>query len=140
MTFSFHRKNVPAVSWGWREGKYWDFWMVVHFWSGVTIAFVIPFIDASHSFLIGLAFLGLLAWEAIEYFFDIHEVIENRLLDVLYGLAGLLIADQYVIPFLDAKKLPWWLLGAVIVLVLLGLSGWRAYRRRIGDQIAGDLQ
>lgn len=140
MTFSFHRKNVPAISWGWAEGKYWDFWMVVHFWSGVVIAFVIPFINASNTFLLGLAFLGLVAWELVEYFFDVHEVIENRLLDVIYGLAGLLVVNNYIVPAVAKDHLVWWLFASVVVLLLLGLSGWRAYRRRIGEQIAGDLQ
>ncbi len=139
MTFSFHRKNVPTVSWSWREGKYWDFWMFVHLWSGVTLASVIPFFALPDDLAIGLAFLGIVGWEFLEYFFDIHEVIENRVIDIIFGLAGLLGVHRYIIPKIPELWLGWFFLGVLIVLVVLCVAGWRAYRRRIGEQLAGDL-
>lgn len=131
MKISLHRKNTPAVSWGWEEGRYWDLWMIVHFWSGVVLAFVIPFINAPIEFLIGLAFLCLIAWELIEYFFDIHEVIENRILDIIFGLAGLLLFSNYLIPLLQRESLfGFGFVLTLVILVTLGVLGWKAYRER----------
>ncbi len=126
-----HRAATPAISWDWKEGKYWDLWMIVHFWSGVVIALIIPFIKAPQELLVGIAFLGLLAWELVEYFFDIHEVIENRILDIVFGLAGLLLVTKYVVPELkQASAVGWGLMIAFVVLVVLGFFGWRAYKKR----------
>ena len=105
--------------------------MIVHFSSGTVIGFLIPFIQGPKEVLLGVAFLGLLAWELIEYFFDIHEVIENRILDIIFGLAGLLLVTEYIVPKLNALSL----VGegftcAFTVLVVLGVLGWRAYKKR----------
>ena len=132
MKISLHRKQTPIVSWGWEEGRYWDLWMIVHFWSGVVLAFGIPFVNAPREFLIGLAFLALVAWELIEYFFDIHEVIENRILDIIFGLAGLLLFSNYLIPILQRESLfGFGFAGSLVILVILGVLGWKAYRERV---------
>mgnify|MGYP001615761525 CR=1 FL=1 len=126
-----HRLRTPSVSWSFSEGKYWDLWMIVHFCSGVVKAYIMPFIDAPRNLLIGIAFFGMVTWEAIEYFFDIHEVIENRILDIIFGLTGLLLVSNHVVPYL-AEKAPmtWALAGALVVLIILLLLGWKAYEKR----------
>ena len=132
MKLSLHRQHTPAVSLSWKEGKYWDLWMIVHFWSGVVLAFLVPFIDAPKEFILGIAFLCLVAWELIEYFFDIHEVIENRILDIIFGLAGLLLFSNYLIPILERESLVGFgFTGSLIILVILGVLGWKAYRERV---------
>lgn len=106
--------------------------MIVHFWSGATLAFLMPFVALSENFLVGLAFIGMVAWELIEYFFDIHEVVENRMLDVVYGLAGIWVVRTFITPLIgtyDGTAL----VVAIVILVTLGVMGWRAFQKRSAD-------
>ena len=71
----------------WKEGKYVDWWSVIHFLNGIFFSGII-FILKLH-FSIGIIiFLALfVGWEVIEP----GEVLSNKITDVIIGMAGFLL-------------------------------------------------
>ena len=72
----------------WREGKYLDFWSIIHIVDGMLMTSIGIFLGFSFLtiFLISLAIL--LLWEFVEP----PEHLYNKLLDMITSIAGLLIS------------------------------------------------
>lgn len=126
-------KEIPLVRLSWKEGRYFDLWMLVHTATGcfvgfVALSFAIPFVIA-----VWPVFVGLIVYEVIEDIFDVHEVIENRIFDVVFGLGGFMaayaLAYKYV--FIEHNLFAAALISGVGALLLSGL-GWFAWMRRTG--------
>lgn len=86
----------------WKEGKYIDAWSIVHFISGLLLGFILNALGFSifEGFLIA-AFLVIL-WEIIEPFIwkGWHETWQNRVVDIIIGLIGYLVA-KFIDSFID---------------------------------------
>lgn len=122
----------PAISVSWREGRFFDLWMLVHLVAGFTGASTNVVWDLSASRVFALAVTLMLAWEAAEFVAGIRESWENRLLDVAIGLIGVALAQWLVAP-LSLPTRQRICLAALGVLALLSTAGWLAYRRRTGE-------
>ncbi len=121
--------ELRKFSAGWSEGRYFDRWMAVHFIGGVTGAFSNVFfaLTTANVYLVGLAVM--VAWEVVEYIAGIRESQENRVLDIVVGMLGVVIA------LLIAGWIsPNWERGAFVVsgvgFGLGGYFGWAARRKR----------
>ncbi len=123
--------RVPFVSYSWKEGRVWDLWMFVHFLSGTTIGFANAYLSLPTTYLFGLCALGMILWEIVEIVGGVHEVAENRLLDVATGLLGLFVASELIMSrvSLDFAQACFYISAA---LLLLGCYfGWSAYQKRM---------
>lgn len=107
----------------WREGKWLDLWSVVHFLSGVSVAFVLwPFFDLVPATVITL--LLLIAYEMWEAMVQIHETPQNRFMDVVVGMVSYSIAHAIGIPL--AWSAHYFLAFGIILTLNIALAalGW----------------
>jgi hypothetical protein len=125
--------EIPVVSTTWKEGRVFDLWMIVHFLGGLTGGFSNVFfaLSARSVYLIGIGMM--MAWELVEYAAGIREATENRLLDVVIGLAGVFVALDVAARFGTTVEY-----GAFVACGLAfgigGLIGWLAHRRRVANE------
>jgi hypothetical protein len=125
--------DVPKISLGWDEGKYFDLWMIVHTLTGVMIG--------TGAYMLGLSpmvsyvgtFVGLTLYEVVEEVFKIEETIENRLADIVFGSIGFVSFYQFVSPLISqSSKIPNQILFTVVgfLVIVAVTTGWWAYERR----------
>lgn len=119
----------PAFSPSWREGRYFDLWMVAHFASGVAGGFSNVFFGLTMPGVYVVALLMMVLWELGEHRLRVRESRSNRVLDVLVGLAGVQVA-LWIAAALTRRQQ--FVAFAVSFAAALGLSivGWVAFRRR----------
>ena len=89
-------EGVPAISWTWDEGKYFDLWMIVHFLTGVMIGVGAYMIELTPIVSYVGTFVSLTLYEVAEEGFGVEETIENRLTDIVFGFVGFVIFYQFV--------------------------------------------
>lgn len=121
----------PAFSFSWREGRFFDLWMLAHFASGVAGGFSNVFFGLSALAVYVLATLIMTLWEAGEYVLGVRESWSNRVLDVVVGLIGVQVA-LWIAAALTAR---WHVIAFLIGLgsaLALNVFGWVAFRRRAG--------
>jgi len=125
--------HIRPFSTTWREGRYFDRWMVVHLLSGFAGGLTNVFFGLSDRGvqLLGLALLVL--WEIAEYLLGVRESVSNRVIDVIVGFLGILAA-LWTAARLDRG-------GEVLAFAVasgataaLATAGWLAYRRRARGQ------
>jgi uncharacterized membrane protein AbrB (regulator of aidB expression) len=124
--------HIPFVSGSWKEGRVWDAWMIVHFLSGMVIGFANTFLELPWVVLFGIGVFGMILWEIIEIAGNVHEVAENRLLDVALGVLGLFIASEIVLANVSAIEAETLFYGSALLLAIFCYFGWEAYRKRLG--------
>jgi len=124
------RDKLPPVSVSWNEGGYLDYWAFVHAFSGVFLGLVAHFapLPFSQSFLLALALLIL--FEIWEVWMDIRESLENRVLDIILGAIGFVLAYRLAEKYLSELFLLILTLLLAALLVYLSTAGWQAYARR----------
>ncbi len=105
--------------------------MIVHFFSGVTVGFGNSFLNISVPVLFFVTLVGMIIWEIVEIFNGVHEMAENRILDILFGLIGLFSAVQVSQYFLEPQQHTAFYIS-VCVLSFGCYLGWRAYQKRTG--------
>ncbi|MBI5004215.1 hypothetical protein HZC00_03920 [Candidatus Kaiserbacteria bacterium] len=108
----------------WREGKWLDLWSVVHFLSGISLGFGISFFHFGMIAAIIIVFLLLVAYEMWEAMVQIHETPQNRVMDVVVGMASFLPTFLF---FNDRHTESSFILAFGIVLTLnivLSALGW----------------
>ena len=113
----------------WREGKYLDLWSVAHMLSGVSTALglaLFPF-NADAAFVIAL--LMFVAYELWEAMVAIHETPQNRVMDVVVGIAAFAPAYLSLVPRLHGMQ--YLAVFALVLLLDISLSvfGWLASRK-----------
>jgi len=79
----------------WREGKWLDLWSVVHFLSGISIGLGISFFNFGTAASVVIVFILLVAYEMWEAMVQIHETPQNRVMDVVVGMASFLPTFVY---------------------------------------------
>lgn len=123
------RPARPNVSASWDEGRFFDRWMYVHLLCGLSCGFANALLRWPVGRAIAVTTVLLVAWEVGEVWFEVHEAWENRVIDVLIGLAGAVIALA-ILPGV-ARGVGTALFAGTTALFLAGdVLGWRAYRRR----------
>lgn len=120
------RKDISP---NWKEGRYFDMWVLPHAMTGVTGGFANVFVDLSIPmvFLVGLILMIL--WEVFEVWIGIREAWQNQLLDVVIGLAGTAIALGIASQLGDGARIGAFAVS-LVVMVVSGVIGWLASRRK----------
>ncbi|MBX3173882.1 MAG: hypothetical protein KF709_05685 [Gemmatimonadaceae bacterium] len=122
----------PAISLSWREGRFFDLWMLVHLVAGFTGATTNVVWNLTTPRVVAVAIALMLAWEVAEFVAGVRESWENRLLDIAIGLVGVVMAQWLVAPLsLTTRQRA--CLVALAVLAVLSAAGWLAFRRRTVD-------
>lgn len=119
----------PTISHDWSEGRYFDQWMYVHLLCGLSCGFAGAVLPWSRAVLLTGTAVTMALWELGEAAFGVAEAWENRVIDVLVGLAGA-VAALAVLPRVSptvARGLFW---STTVVFAIGDVLGWRAYRRR----------
>lgn len=128
MHFDEHGRFVRTDIW--REGKYLDVWSVVHFLSGITVAFSILFFNFGIVPSFVIAFLLLVAYEMFEVIAKIEETRWNRILDVVVGMIS--FSPAYfllpIVPYPYHIALPLLLFGLNVALATVG---WMESRKAL---------
>jgi hypothetical protein len=124
-------KDIPAVSWSWQEGRYWDLWMIVHTLTGTICACVVALLDLPPMYAYLLVLLALTVYELGEMAAGIVEEIENWVLDVLFGMFGFWFVYEKVLPDMSFIEIAG--VGGVLLFfnAIFAFMGWRAYRKRV---------
>lgn len=113
----------------WREGKWFDLWSVVHFFTGVSTAFGLSIFNFGFLATAVIAFLGFVVYELWEAMVKIEETPQNRAMDVAVGMVSLVPTFLFVVPLLP---MPQFVVAFTVVLVAnVGLAyiGWRASQK-----------
>lgn len=121
--------RMPLFSATFAEGRYFDLWLIVHFLGGVTGGFSNVWFGLSSLavFLVGTGLMIL--WEGGEYLAGIRESRENRLLDIVVGLLGVVLALAIAARLgTVGQRVAFLVSGSA--LAFGSFLGWRAHRRR----------
>ena len=123
-------RKLPLVSWSWKEGRIWDAWMLVHFLSGAALACVLTLLSFGgvQAYLVALGLL--VAWEIGEKIGRVEEAIENLALDVVFGMLGFFLFEQFFLPLVNQRGVVLILIATLLFAVLGSVLGWVAYKRR----------
>lgn len=126
------RDKLRPISWSWREGRYFDFWSISHFFSGVLLGLIgyLSPLSFSDVFLFMLVFL--IVYEMWEGMVRIGEAIENRVTDVVLGALGFVGAYRLSEMYLARTEVFISAAFVAVALVLLVVVGWRSYVRHRG--------
>jgi hypothetical protein len=113
----------------WREGIYLDLWSVVHLLSGVATALGLALFRFDALAAITIALLAFISYELWEAMVSIRETPQNRVADVVVGIAAFAPAYLSLVPLLHGIAY-----AAVFALVLvldiaLSTFGWLASRK-----------
>ena len=109
----------------WREGKWIDLWSVVHLLTGVSVGVGMPVFHFSAIPTIIIVSLALALYEMWEAMVKIHETPQNRVTDVVCGMASFLpsfFLTEHLI-FVQTASLFFPILA---VNVSLAVMGWQA--------------
>ncbi len=127
--FSRHQ-HIPAVSWSFNEGRYWDLWMIVHILSGAIASCILVLLQLPAIYSYPVAIVALAGWELGEMTYGIEEEPENWVLDIVFGMLGFWFVYEKVLPGMERLGIVG--VGGFLLLfnVLFALLGWGAYRKR----------
>lgn len=109
----------------WREGQYLDLWSVVHFLSGISLAFGMWFIHFPTRDAIIIAALLLTAYEMFEVIAKIEETVSNRICDVLVGLTSFIPMTLWALPVLTPVSFYSIGVTTFVLNIFLSYIGWR---------------
>lgn len=113
----------------WHEGVWLDMWSTVHTISGVSFGLGLYFLHLSSTVALLLVLALLVVYELWEARVEIEETLTNRVMDVVVGLAGFLVAFFILAPALEPPVfIPVFVL-VVIANIGLSIIGWRASQK-----------
>lgn len=124
-------EHVPTITFSWKEGRYFDFWMTVHFLVGVVIGISAYIVGINPVVAYTGTFVGLTLYEIVEEVFKIEETLENRLTDIIFGSLGFALLYQFISPSWSLSTNQIALCIAGTLMCVGNILGWRAYRRRV---------
>ena len=113
----------------WREGEWVDLWSVVHFLSGMSVAFGLYLLHFDAIAATVIAFLGLTLYEMWEALVKIEETFPNRCMDVVVGMASFLPTYFFLIPHLTHIGFPPVFGGVLMMNIVISALGWRASQK-----------
>ena len=103
--------------------------MLVHLVAGFAGASTNVLWQLSTPVVYAIALGMMVAWELGEWLFGVREAWENRLLDIMVGLAGVWLEQALVAP-VSRRVEAIACLASILLLAALSTLGWVAYRRR----------
>jgi hypothetical protein len=115
----------------WREGKWLDLWSVVHFLSGMSVAFCFYFLHFGAFASTALALVCLIAYEMWEIIVKIEEMPTNRFMDVVTGMASFVPTFFIFAPRLTFDDLIEAFALVLALNILLSIIGWRVSKKAI---------
>ncbi len=110
----------------WREGKWLDLWSVVHFLSGMSMAFITHLFSFSPLASFIIAFILLVTYEMWEAMVRIEETPQNRFMDVMVGMISFAPTFAFIAPTLAMPDYVLVFGVTFVVNVVLSVIGWRA--------------
>ncbi len=118
---------IVLSSWG--GAQYFDWWMLVHFLGGLSLAYLCRVIGFSYFNTLILVGSVLVGWEVYEKFAHIAEPWSNTVLDIVIGVIGIWLAYKIVMFSNLSFNV---LVLSVLLLSWLGLSawGWSSWKSR----------
>lgn len=119
----------PAFSPDWREGRYFDRWMFVHLLAGVAGGFANRFFAFTDATVLLLGLGLMLLWEIAEVVTGVDESFSNRVLDLVVGGVGVVLALA-IDGLLTPRGLTWAFYASGTLAAIGAFRGWLAYRRR----------
>jgi len=122
--------KVGYVSFSYDEGRLFDMWSLVHVLAGIVIAFSSNLIGLGYIFSYIGTFIGMTIFEIVEESLDVKETIENKVLDVFYGMVGFAFVYEALLPHMDIGEKAIWTAISTVLVTIGSFLGWRAYRRR----------
>lgn len=120
---------LPNVSRSFREGRFFDLWMLVHVVAGFAGASTNVFWGLGVTRVYVIAFVLMVAWEIAEWLVGVRESWENRVLDIVVGLVGASVTLLTLARFSRRVQLVGFV-AAMLLLAGLSTAGWVAFRRR----------
>lgn len=115
----------------WREGKWLDLWSVVHFLSGISLGLGISLFHFGTLASIIIIFILLVAYEMWEALVQIQETPENRIMDVVVGMASFLPTFILFAPMLNESSLIFALGFVLTTNIIMSTLGWYESRKAI---------
>jgi len=120
MRHDFKRTDI------WREGKWLDLWSVVHFLSGMSVAFGLTLFHFGSAASFIIALLLLVAYELWEALVKIEETPQNRFMDVVVGMVSFTPTFLYLVPALSGNAFFFVFAVILTINVVLSAFGWHA--------------
>jgi len=115
----------------WRkEGKYVDFWSILHVLSGAAIGFYPRYLNFGMLATFVIVFLLLTMYEMFEVIAKIEEYPTNRVSDVVFGLIGFTPAyffDRMLDPTTSIVVCTLMTTAAIMLAVVAWTSSYKAY-------------
>lgn len=113
----------------WREGEWLDLWSVVHFLSGMSVAFALYLLHFDTRATVVIAFISFTAYEMWEALVHIEETFPNRCMDVVVGMISFLPTYFFLIPHLTHIGFPPVFGGVLMMNIAISALGWRASKK-----------
>ncbi len=113
----------------WKEGKYVDAWTAVHVLAGLLLGWVLMRLFSASFAVAAMAVAVLVVYEGLEHLVNIHEHKTNRISDVVFGAAGVLLAYALFVLTAQSTRLAVILIAAA-AFVMLEAWGWYAWFKR----------
>lgn len=113
----------------WREGKWLDLWSVVHVLSGVSMGLTAALLPFGTAASVVIAFLLLVAYEMWEAMVKIEETPQNRVMDVVVGMASFVPTLILLAPHLSGTVFILTFGLILTVNIVMSVFGWLASRK-----------
>ena len=109
----------------WREGNYVDTWSIVHFLSGISLAFGMWYLHFPTNAAFVIAVLLLTAYEMFEVIAKIEETVTNRISDVVFGMLSFVPVTLWILPHLSLIHYFEFGIPLFALNMLLSIVGWK---------------
>jgi len=123
------RKRLIVTD-SWLGGTYFDWWMVVHFLGGFVIELGLLLFGMSVAASSLATFVLLVLWEVYERAVNIYEPRANQVIDIIFGVLGLVVGLQ-MFQLFDITSSTTIFFIAALLWIILTIWGWKSWRKRI---------
>ena len=120
--------NIKKIKSVWKEGKYFDAWVLVHLLSGIVGGTFLLIIEVPELYAWITCSIIAIIWEIGEWKYKITESVQNWLLDIVYAFLGVLIGYKYL-HYLNYDQTMNMVIFVVEIAILAPLAtvGWKRY-------------
>lgn len=113
------------------HGHLFDAWSLLHLATGATIGLGTAWLGWNETWVLTIALAAMFLYELTEALIGIVENIENAILDVLIGGAGIMTVFQAIKLFgLGVSQIKISFFSLIVICLGLLYLGWRSYLRR----------
>ncbi len=113
----------------WKEGRYFDLWLINHVLSGIVLGIVLFYFGLSLILSLIVALILFVGWEVAEILLGIKEHTPNMIMDVGCDFAGFAITSYFYFVLLKPFSLT---TSLVFFILFIGFNLWGfiAYEKR----------